>query len=70
MKLTKSMPNDEKWDVSSSTRYMYVNFRTGSSFGQGFAAKINYGNEINDIEITFAFQFICNKPVIYLTMSD
>ena len=46
------MQNDEKWDVSSSGRHMFVSFSV-RFFGSrpGFLAKIHYGNEIDNIKI-------------------
>ena len=48
-KLTGTMPNDDKWVISSSGHHMFVSFSVdGLSSRPGFLAKIHYGNEIND----------------------
>ena len=46
--LSGSMPNDVKWILSSSGRYMFVRFAVGNAFDSstGFLAKIHYGKEI------------------------
>ena len=46
--LSGSMPNDVKWIISSSGRYMFVRFAVGNtgSSSTGFLAKIHYGKEI------------------------
>ena len=49
--LTGTMPNDDKWVISSSGRHMFVSFGVYVYSVPGFIAKIHYGNEINDIKI-------------------
>ena len=45
--LSGSMPNDPKWILSSSGRYMFVRFAVGTfDSSTGFLAKIHYGKEI------------------------
>ena len=51
-KLSGTMPNDEKWVISSSGHHMFVGFNVDwRNSRPGFTAKIHYGNEINVIEI-------------------
>ena len=46
--LSGSMPNDVKWIISSSGRYMFVRFAVSNYYdpSTGFLAKIHYGKEI------------------------
>ena len=48
--LTGTMPNDDKWVISSSGHHMFVSFTVVEVVisQPGFLAKIHYGNEIND----------------------
>ena len=51
-KLTGTMPNDDKWVISSSGHHMFVSFNVWIIVSNpGFIAKIHYGNEINNIKI-------------------
>ena len=52
-KLSGSMPNDVKWVISSSGRYMFVRFAVGNAvsnyeYSAGFLAKIHYGKEMQN----------------------
>ena len=43
--LTGTMPNDDKWVISSSGRHMFVSFSVDEFHSwPGFIAKIHYGN--------------------------
>ena len=45
--LSDEMPNDAKWIISSSGRYMFVRFAIDEYYSwEGFLAKIYHGNEI------------------------
>ena len=66
--LSGTMPNDDKWVISSSGHHMFVSFSisTMSKLSRpGFLAKIHYGNEINNIKIctskkhSFIFSQLC-----------
>ena len=47
------MPNDDKWVISSSGHHMFVSFSLDIFVSNpGFLAKVHYGNEINDINIS------------------
>ena len=48
--LSGTMPNDDKWVISSSGHHMFVSFNVWTISRPGFIAKIHYGNEINDIK--------------------
>ena len=50
--LRGSMPEDNKWVISSSGHNMFVRFSIGSflpNVSPGFSAKIHFGNQINVI---------------------
>ena len=42
-KLTGTMPNDDKWVISSRRHHMFVSFFYGFGDTSGFQAKIHYG---------------------------
>ena len=42
-KLTGTMPNDDKWVISSRRHHMFVSFIYGIGHTSGFQAKIHYG---------------------------
>ena len=40
----RELPDDEKWDISSSGKHMFVDFVIGNSY-PGFSANIHFGNK-------------------------
>ena len=66
--LTRIMPNNDKWVISSSGHHMFVSFNVYIfESNPGFLAKIHFGKEINDIKngasktYRFIFSELCNN---------
>ena len=50
--LSGTMPNNDKWVISSSGHHMFISFSKSQYFGvskPGFLANIHYGKKLKDI---------------------
>ena len=51
-KLTKTMPHDDKWVISSSGSHMFIHYLVQNEVSRpGFHAQIHYGNDINNLRV-------------------
>ena len=51
-KLTKTMPHDDKWVISSSGSHMFIHYLVQNVVSRpGFHAQIHYGNDINNLPV-------------------
>ena len=63
--LSGTMPNNDKWVISSSGHHMFISFSVDDLVSKpGFLAKIHYGNEISDTKFVnqkhrFIFSQLC-----------